>query len=210
MVFFLRGAVPYCLAALAGAAASPLFERAETALASVRNLERKPPGRRGHIVSAAVCALLFPAAYRAAVSPGNLLFLCLTLSLCLLATRFDLQYRIIPNEIICCMLVCSPVFCLMGFTGATLPSSLAGFFAAGALFLLPFLFGGKVGGGDVKLAACIGFCAGFSGAMTVLLLMGVLILLYSLVSRGNILSAFRQFVPMGPFVTAAYLLLLIR
>ncbi|HPE15947.1 MAG TPA: prepilin peptidase [Oscillospiraceae bacterium] len=206
----LYGAVPYLLAALAGAALSPLFDRVENSLAAARNLEIKPPSGRGRAVSAAACALLFPLAYHAAFSPGNLAFLLLTLSLCYLATRFDLKYRIIPNEIICCMLVCAPLFCLMGCTGATLGSSIAGFFGAGALFLLPFLFGGKVGGGDVKLAAGIGLCAGFAGAMTVLLFMGVLILLYSLVSRGNILSAFRQFVPMGPFVTAAYVLLLIR
>jgi hypothetical protein len=62
----------------------------------------------------------------------------------------------------------------------------------------------------MKLAAVIGFCAGLYDALLVVAIMGALILLYTVYANRNPLAALKQFVPMGPFVTAAYCLLLIR
>jgi leader peptidase (prepilin peptidase)/N-methyltransferase len=153
---------------------------------------------------------LFLLADLAAFSYGNLAFLLIELSLCRLVTMFDLKYRIIPNKLVLPMLIAAFVSCLLGYTGAGLLSSLEGLGVVGIIFLMPFLFGKKVGGGDMKLAAVIGFCAGLYDALLVVAIMGALILLYTVYANRNPLAALKQFVPMGPFVTAAYCLLLIR
>jgi len=195
---------------IAGAAVSPLLDMAEDKIAAGRGLQPAPRTTAVKILLTVFSGALFLLADLAAFSYGNLAFLLVELSLCRMVTLFDLKYRIIPNKLVLPMLVAALVFCLLGYTGAGLLSSLAGLGAVGIIFLLPFLFGKKVGGGDMKLAAVIGFCAGLYDALLVVAIMGALILLYTVYANRNPLAALKQFVPMGPFVTAAYCLLLIR
>lgn len=195
---------------ITGAAVSPLLNLAEDRIAAGRGLQ---PGTRSTVVKILLAVLggaLFLLADIAALSYGNLAFLVIELSLCRLVTMFDLKYRIIPNKLVLSMLAAAVVFCPFGFTGAGLLSSLEGLGVVGVIFLLPFLFGKKVGGGDMKLAAVIGFCTGLTNALLVVIIMGVLILLYTVYANRSPLAALKNFIPMAPFVTAAYCLLLIR
>lgn len=195
---------------LLGAAFERILNLLEERLAAARGLEIKPRSALVRALSALGCALLFLAAFLTAAGPGQLTFRLITLSVCWVATMFDLRHRIIPNELILILLATAAASSLLGFTGADILSSLAGFAVCGVLFTIPFLFGKKVGGGDVKLAAAIGLCAGLQNALLCIIIMGMLILLYTFVQRSTFLAFLHQFIPMGPFVTAAYFLLLIR
>ncbi len=188
---------------LTGVAVQPLLALMEDRMAVRRNLDAAArPLWMGLLLSAG-CGL-------AGASLANRGFLMLELSLCWIATMFDLKYRIIPNTVILAMLATAAVFALIGETGAGIPSSLAGLAVVGLLFVFPYLFGKKVGAGDVKLAAAIGFCAGLQNALQVVMIMGVLVIAYFFLIKHGALHALKQYIPMGPFVTAAYFLLLIR
>lgn len=193
-----------------GAASESILNFLEERLATARGLEVKPRSATVRVFSILGCAAVFLAAFLTAANPGQLVFRLISLSLCWVATMFDLRYRIIPNELILILLATAAVSSLLGFTGADIISSLEGFLVCGVLFVVPFLFGKKVGGGDVKLAAAIGLCAGLQNALLCIIIMGMLILLYTFVQKSTFLSFLHQFIPMGPFVTAAYFLLLIR
>ncbi len=49
----------------------------------------------------------------------------------------------------------------------------------------------------MKLAAVIGFCAGFPGVFYVLITMGMLIVAYALLSRTNAVVAMKNYIPLG-------------
>ena len=200
----------WLLAPFLGAAAEPLLNLMEERLATARSLEIKLRTTPVRILSLLSCALFFLVAFITSASIGQLIFRLLSLSLCWIATMFDLRYRIIPNELIFSLLALAAVSSLLGFTGAGILSSLGGFWVCGALFVVPFFFGKKVGGGDVKLAAAIGLCAGLYNSLLVIALMGILVFIYSVIQRGTFLGFLHKFIPMGPFITAAYFLLLIR
>ncbi len=202
--------LPFLLPPLLGAASEPLLNRLEERLAAARGLEVRPRTALIRALSALGCAGLFLTVFLTADGPGQLAFRLVALSVCWVATLFDLRYRVIPNELILALLATAAVSSLLGFTGADILSSLAGFLVCGVLFVVPFLLGKKVGGGDVKLAAAIGLCAGLQSALLCIVIMGMLILLYTFVQRSTFLAFLHQFIPMGPFVTAAYFLLLIR
>ncbi len=193
-----------------GALIQPLLARIERKLAEKRGLEINSPRR---LVALLLClgnALMFLAAALAATSIGNLAFMLVTLSLCWIATAFDIKYRLIPNGIVLAILIAGTSSCLLGWTSDSVLRSLAGFGIAGVLFLLPCIFKKQVGAGDVKLAAVLGFCAGLTGSLIVILLMGVLMLVYTLFSRGTMFETLKSMIPMGPFVTAAYMLFLMK
>jgi leader peptidase (prepilin peptidase)/N-methyltransferase len=206
----MQGLIEPAVLFITGAAISPLLDMAEDKMAVGRGLQPVPRSTVMKILLAVFGGALFLLADIAAFSYGNLAFLLIELTLCRLVTMFDLKYRLIPNKLILPMLIAAAVFCPLGFTGAGLLSPLEGLGVVGVIFLLPFLFGKKVGGGDLKLAAVIGFCAGLYNALLVVMVMGVLILLYTVYAYRSPLKALKNFIPMGPFVTAAYCLLLIR
>ena len=137
----------------------------------------------------------------AAVCGVLLLLVCVTVAVA------DWKHRIIPNPAVIAVFVLKlafgiPALCgVPGFPEFKIWQSLIGLAVCTVLFLLPGLFGKKVGAGDVKLAAAAGFFLGIYGALLAVVIMGVSVLLFSIAQRRvPVLAFLRSFIPMGPFI----------
>jgi prepilin signal peptidase PulO-like enzyme (type II secretory pathway) len=99
----------------------------------------------------------------------------LMVSAAVVFTLIDMGIRVIPNELVAALLTLSAALALLEKGFAVLPGRLAGLLTALALFLVAMLIAGpgKVGGGDVKLAAAVGFAAGFPNVLAAVLLMAL-------------------------------------
>ena len=130
----------------------------------------------------------------------------LILLLCVAASAFyiDALHRVIPNELVLAVLALAAVFGLTGAAPFDIVSSLIGFAVCFVLFFIPAVWGRKIGAGDVKLAAAMGFALGLTNSLFAIAGMGVLVLGYVLIS-GNLRFSERlkQTIPMGPFLTLA-------
>ena len=130
----------------------------------------------------------------------------------LAVTVCDWMCRIIPNDTVLAVmalkvvLVLAALVKLPGAPPMALLSSLGGLAFCFAVFFAPGLFGKQVGAGDVKLAAAMGFLLGFSNALFAVVIMGVLMLGYSMVQRKMPILMFLQSnIPMGPFIAGGML-----
>ena len=133
-----------------------------------------------------------------------LLYGLLLLLDCAVIAVIDARYRIIPNDLILALLGLTAVFGGFRLISFDLWSSVSGLAVCFVLFLLPSLFGKKIGAGDVKLAGAMGFCAGLMGSLYAVVIMGMLILAFTLVERRTpFVLAVKSFVPMGPFIAVA-------
>ena len=191
-----------------GFVVQPALAQVEHKLVEARAIHELPPMRFEMLLSF-VTGTLFTVCAFSAIRPTQILVRSLVCGLCYLATILDLKYRIIPNEIILGLLASGVISLLFGVQQISFGSALGGFGVCFALFLLPFTIGRKVGGGDVKLAAAIGFCVGFHGALTVTVIMGTMILLYTLLAKGTFFEAIKSMIPMAPFVTVAFLVFIL-
>jgi len=147
--------------------------------------------------------------WRAGVSFRGL-YLLLLLFVASCAFYIDAKYRVIPNELVLAILALAAVF---GFTGAItfqIWSSLIGLAACFIIFFIPSLFGQKVGAGDIKLAAAMGFALGLTGSLYAIACMGALVLIYILVDQSVPLpQRLKTMIPMGPFLALALVAMLI-
>jgi leader peptidase (prepilin peptidase)/N-methyltransferase len=102
--------------------------------------------------------------------------LALTVSAAVVFTIVDMRIRIIPNELVAALLCLTAAMAWLenGFAGYL--GRLAGLLTALTLFLIAMLIAGpgKVGGGDVKLAAAVGFASGFPDVLVAILAMALL------------------------------------
>ncbi len=133
--------------------------------------------------------------------------LCL-LCICLTVSLTDFTNRIIPNQGVLALLLLSlafgiPSMCgVKGFPEFDIVQSLIGLAVCFAVFALPGLFGKKVGAGEIKLAAAMGFCLGINYALLAIALMGILVILYAMAQRRLPLMGFlKTQIPMAPFIT---------
>ncbi len=101
--------------------------------------------------------------------------LCLMVSAAVTLTLIDAKTRLIPNELVAALLALSAGFAFLEGGLAEFPGRLVGLLVALTLFLVAMLLAGpgKVGGGDVKLAAAVGFAAGFPGVLWAVLAMAL-------------------------------------
>lgn len=128
----------------------------------------------------------------------------------LVVSLIDLEHYIIPNRVLLFALVAG-VFLNLLARDLTVVSILSGFLAASGLLLLPAIISrGGMGGGDIKLAAVIGFYLGWpQGLLAVFLgcllagLTGLLLVLVRIKGR-------KDAIPFGPFLAAGALLALFR
>jgi prepilin signal peptidase PulO-like enzyme (type II secretory pathway) len=99
----------------------------------------------------------------------------LMVSAAVVLTLIDVGIRVIPNELVAALLALAAALALLEKGFAVLPWRLGGFLAALALFLLAMRIAGpgKVGGGDVKLAAAVGFAVGFPNVLVAVLIMAL-------------------------------------
>jgi len=141
--------------------------------------------------------------WRAGISFRALyLFLILVAAAC--AFYIDAKHRIIPNELVLAILLLAAVFGLTGAIPFEIWSSLLGFAACFVIFFVPSLFGRKIGAGDVKLAAVMGFALGLTGALYAIVCMGLLVLAYVLIDqRMPLPQRLKAMIPMGPFLALA-------
>lgn len=147
--------------------------------------------------------------------PG--LFALALLTVALTVGVSDWLCRVIPNPTVLALfavkllLIALSLLKLPGLPSFSLLSSLGGMAFCFALFFAPGLLGKQVGAGDIKLAAAMGFLLGFYDALLAVVIMGLLVVAYSLAQRQMPLLAFlKTDIPMGPFIAAgmvaAYLL----
>jgi prepilin signal peptidase PulO-like enzyme (type II secretory pathway) len=133
---------------------------------------------------------------------GLYLFLLLFVAACVF--YIDAKHRIIPNELVLAILVFALVFGLTGAIRFNIWQSLLGFAVCFVIFFIPALFGKKVGAGDIKLAAAMGFALGLTGSLYAIAGMGVLVLIYILFDhRMPLPQMLKTMIPMGPFLTLA-------
>ena len=132
--------------------------------------------------------------------------LYLMLLLCVSAAAFyvDARHRIIPNELVLAIIALAAGFGLIGAIPFRIVSSLLGLAACFVIFFIPGMLGKRIGAGDVKLAAAMGFALGLTGSMYAVVGMGALVLCYILLSgRMRFSELLGQTIPMGPFLTLA-------
>lgn len=100
----------------------------------------------------------------------------LVISAAVVLTLIDVRIRVIPNELVAALLCLTVALAWLDKGFAAFPGRLVGLLAALTLFLVAMLIAGqgKVGGGDVKLAAAIGFAAGFPDVLMAILLMALI------------------------------------
>ena len=134
------------------------------------------------------------------------------LTICGTVSLTDWTHRIIPNQAVLALLGLKLLSLLPAAAGVKgvpafgLVSSLIGLVGCFLVFLLPGFFGKQVGAGDVKLAAAVGFLLGLRGALLAIIVMGLLVLGYSMVQkRMPILKFLKTNIPMGPFIAAGAL-----
>ena len=168
-----------------------------------RGIESKE-GKAEHIVLPIIMGLYGAAIGWFSAITWETLYLYLILFVCGCISCIDARHRIIPNELVVALLVLAIGFGAAGVTGINWLSSLGGFAACFVLFLLPALLSKKVGAGDIKLAAAMGFCVGLMGSLYAITMMGVLVLVYVAVQfRIPLVQRLKTLVPMGPFLAAA-------
>ncbi len=142
-------------------------------------------------------------AWRAGVSL-RALYLMLVLLVAASVSYIDAKHRVIPNELVMAVIILSAVFGLTGVISFQIWSSLLGFIACFITFLVPCIWKQKIGAGDVKLAAAMGFALGFSGSLYAIVCMGGFVLLYLLIEqRLPVAERLKTMIPMGPFLAAA-------
>ncbi len=108
-------------------------------------------------------------------SPVDMATLMLMTSAGVVLTLIDTSIRIIPNELAAALLALSAALVMLDQGWAGLPGRIVGFLVALTMLLVAMLIaGGKVGGGDVKLGAAVGFAAGFPNVLMAILLMALL------------------------------------
>ncbi len=179
---------------------------------TVRPVPLRLPG-----LYAAASVLVMTGASYGCRQPAAEAFLTAELAVLLAASMADMMWRIIPNG--CCLALAAVrllFLCSAPLTGAApdlkanLLASSAGALAGFALFFLGgTMTGGKVGMGDVKLAAASGFVLGTGGLLTAVALMGVLTLPMAFLQPGvPVRERLRRMVPLGPPLSLAVMLVL--
>lgn len=133
----------------------------------------------------------------------------LVISICLVLSIIDIEIRKIPNEIILFLFISTTIFILTGGSVHTVLSHFIGFIVGLIIFIIPFLFKTRAGGGDVKYAAAMGFCLGYPDVIKAILIMSSAIfvwLIYLLFSKKG---GLKTQLAMGSFISIGFVTTLI-
>lgn len=105
----------------------------------------------------------------------NFIFTSFVVTIAIILSVIDIKIRKIPNEVLLLMLGVSVVLHMVKAESIPLDSHFKGLLTGLGLFLLGDIISGKgkVGSGDIKLAASIGFMTGFPLVLPVLLISSV-------------------------------------
>ncbi len=145
--------------ALIGFAAGSLINRAADRWP---HLGSQQPGHRWFGVAIMLSATFaFVWLYSASGPLEQRLPLAAALCFLLLIAAIDLKHRIIPNVLLGPAAIIVLLFHAVPPRGQTLGALLGGVVGLAPFLLVALLRPGSLGGGDIKLAALIGLCAGF-------------------------------------------------
>lgn len=141
--------------------------------------------------------------WRAGVSFLTLyLFLLLLDAACV--AYIDASVRLIPNELVLAVIALAALFGILGVTRFQIWSSLLGLVVSFVVFFLPSVLKQKIGAGDVKFAAAMGFALGLTNSLYAIACMGALVLVYLAAERMlSLPTTLKTMIPMGPFLAAA-------
>ena len=195
-----------CIAALL----TPLLRMVEQHLAAKRNLEFLFESQTKSMLRFCLTCLILLLAVKASDSVIELAAMMILFSLCWTAASFDLTFRIIPNETVAAIFLLGLALIPLGLSRSGFLGFFFGALLGGTIYLIPYLMGGKAGGGDVKLMAAIGGITGVTGVLIVSILMGLLIFGYSILTLTSRNFVFKRAIPMGPYMAAALLLFMIN
>lgn len=168
-----------------------------------RGLKTGMERRQQWFLLAGMCAAGGLIAWRAGVSL-RALYLLLLLVIAASVSFIDAKHRIIPNELVIAVFALSAAFGILGAISFSFVSSLLGFAACFAVFLVPCIWKRKIGAGDVKFASAMGFALGLTNSLYAIVCMGAFVLAYSLLEqRIPAAQKMKTMIPMGPFLAAA-------
>ncbi len=116
----------------------------------------------------------------------------------------DMDFMIVPNEIIIFGLMAGVIFCLIDFSIPNLISTVSALFIGSGVFLLiAVVSNGAMGGGDIKLMGVIGLFLGIKGILLTIFLsffigaiVSVFLLYFKIKSR-------KDYIPFAPFIACA-------
>lgn len=136
------------------------------------------------------------------MSPTEALALAVLIGILAVLTVIDLRSQILPNRIVLpstmAAALAAPLLPADGYVSALIGAGTAFLVFAAIYYARP----GVIGGGDVKLAAMIGFALGFPGALWALALAPALMLVVALPMLAARRWTFSQRVPYGPYMAA--------
>lgn len=198
------------LAVCISALLTPLLRIVEKHLAAKRNLEISDESQAITFLRFCLLCTVLLSAVQASGSVIETAALMLLFTLCWAAGSFDFTFRIIPNETVAAIFLLGLAMIPLGLSRTGFPGYFFGALVGGTIYLIPHLLGGKAGGGDVKLMAAIGGITGVSGVLIVSILMGLLILGYSILSITSRSLIFKRIIPLGPYMATALLLFMIN
>jgi leader peptidase (prepilin peptidase)/N-methyltransferase len=126
------------------------------------------------------------------------LYLMLVLVVAASVSYIDTKHRVIPNELVLAVIVLSAAFGLTGVISFHIGSSLLGFAVCFAVFLIPCVWKRRIGAGDVKLAAAMGFALGLTDSLYAIVCLRGFVLLYLLVNAAfRWRDRFKSMIPRG-------------
>lgn len=133
------------------------------------------------------------------------------LSLFLIITMIDLEYQIIPDELIIFGFILGIFHKVINvvFLGISLDivNSIIGFLIGGGVFLLiAVLSRGGMGGGDIKYMAMLGFLFGTVSIVIISMLsffIGAIVSIFLIASK---IKKRKEYIPFGPFISMAAIL----
>ncbi len=203
------------LCALIAAGGEWISERLIHVMLKKRNKELEI-GSRERLFLLAVMIIAGAAIGYRFTSLGGMAFALILLAISLMVGVIDWHFRIIPNGLWEAIMVVAILFAIPTFFGIegfrefSILQSIIGYVVCFIIFSLPGFFKKNVGAGDIKLAAAIGFALGVYQAMFAIVAMGLLVIAYIVLQRkAPILQMIQTIIPMGPFIAAGMMAVLL-
>jgi leader peptidase (prepilin peptidase)/N-methyltransferase len=134
----------------------------------------------------------------------------LLFSACLCIGIIDFKIKKIPNELLLLILSARVIFLATRLDKNEIVLSIIGFFAGFILFMIPSYFNMAIGGGDIKLAAVVGFALGAYGLLEVMIVMAIglaFLAAYLLITKKGDLKTSAA---MGPFISIGVIVTIIH
>jgi Flp pilus assembly protein protease CpaA len=137
-----------------------------------------------------------------AANPFIAVLTAILFSLAIMTGIIDVRIHIIPNEFVAAMLIIGVAMQIFYFDTKNLLTSLACMFGLGALFLIVGKMLGmqKIGAGDVKLAAAMGFVLGYPDILTAVLVMSASVLVFCFIGFARFRLSMKTMLPYAPFL----------